>query len=315
MRAYATRRLIQIPFAILFLTVVVFSLTRIVPGDAGEARCGAAGNFSEECFEVARRELGLDKSKVEQYWVWLTDFVSGDLGYSSSLRADINTELWGRLSNTFQLGVMSMLMAVFIGVPIGVLSALRAGRIEDLVARFFAILGLSVPNFWIATVVIIMPAYWWGVNLAPGWIKLADDPVGHFRILALPAAIGALAGGAYIARIVRSSMLDVLHSDHVRTARAKGLFERRVVISHVMRNSMLTLFTILGLQFSGILGGSVIMESIFQIPGMGAFLLKGISARDFNIVLGVSTIFAVWFMFITLAVDLLYGWVDPRIRY
>ncbi len=315
MQAYLIRRLLQIPIGIILLSIIVFTLTRVLPGDAGEARCGAAGNFSQECFEVARRELGLDKPKVEQYWIWLSDFVSGNPGYSSSLRADISTELWGRLSNTLQLGAMSMIMAIIIGVPIGVLSAIRAGKPEDYLARFIAILGLSVPNFWIATIVIILPATWWGTNLAPEWIKLADNPLGHFRVLALPAAIAALAAGAYIARIVRSSMLEMLHSDHVRTARAKGLFERAVVMRHVLRNSMLTLFTILGLQFSGVLAGNVIMEQIFSIPGMGAFLLKGISARDFNIVLSVSTIFAIWFMVITLVVDLMYSWVDPRIRY
>ena len=315
MRAYAARRLIQIPFVVVVLSVIVFTLTRVLPGDAGTARCGAAGNFSEECFEVSRRELGLDKPKVEQYWLWLSDFVSGDPGYSALLRKDLDTELWGRLANTIQLGIMSMVMAVILGVPLGVVSAIRARKVEDYVSRFTAILGLSVPNFWIATVVIIMPATWWGINLAPEWVKLNADPLGHFRVLALPAAISALAAGAYIARIVRSSMLDMLHSDHVRTARAKGLYERAVVMRHVMRNSMLTLFTILGLQFSAILAGNVIMEQIFAIPGMGAFLLKGISARDFNLILSVSTIFAIWFMLITLVVDLMYSWVDPRIRY
>ena len=315
MRAYTARRLIQIPFVVILLSIIVFTLTRVLPGDAGTARCGAAGNFSEECFEVSRRELGLDKPKVQQYWIWLSDFVSGDPGYSASLRKDLSTELWGRLGNTIQLGLMSMAMTIILGVPLGALSAIRASKVEDYFARFFAILGLSVPNFWIATLVIILPATWWGANLAPEWIKLNDDPLGHFRILALPAAISALAGGAYVARIVRSSMLDVLHSDHVRTARAKGLYERAIMLRHVMRNSMLTLFTIIGLQFSAILAGNIIMEQVFSIPGMGAFLLKGVSARDFNLILSVSTIFAIWFMIITLVVDLMYSWVDPRIRY
>ena len=180
--------------------------------------------------------------------------------------------------------------------------------------RVLAVMGLSVPGFWIAILVVIFPAVWWGVRLAPDYVGW-EEPLTHLRVIAIPAFIIALAGGGTIARIVRSSMLEVLRSDHVRTARSKGLRDRVVVSRHVFRPSMIALFTIVGLQFGFLLGGSVIMERIFSIPGMGQWVLSGVGQRDFMVIQAVVIVFAAWFLLITLLIDIAYAWVDPRIRY
>ena len=315
MRAYVIRRLILLPITLIIISVIVFTLMRAVPGDAADVRCGAAGNFDQQCFEVVREELGLNKSKFEQYFQWIGDIVlRGDFGFSLSQRQSINDQLGNRLWNTLQVGLFSMLFTILIGVPVGAISAIRSGKIADYALRLFAILGISVPGFWIATLVIVLPARWWQVRMAPDWVGW-EDPVQHLRLIALPAFILALAGAGAIARIVRSSMLEVLRSDHVRTARAKGLWERAVVFRHVFRPSMITLFTIVGLQFSLVLGGSVIMESIFNIPGIGLWVISAVGERDFMIIQAVVMVIATWFLAITLLVDVAYAWIDPRIRY
>jgi peptide/nickel transport system permease protein len=315
MQSYVIRRLLLVPFTLILVSIVVFILMRAVPGDAADVRCGAAGNFDEQCFEVAREELGLNESKVNQYFKWLGDIVlRGDFGFSLSQARHINEELGQRVWTTAQLGILAIAFTLCIGVPVGVISAVRAGRMLDYFLRVIAVMGLSVPGFWIAILVIIFPAVWWGVRVAPdyaGW----EEPLIHLQVLAIPAFIIALAGGGTIARIVRSSMLEVLNSDHVRTARSKGLRERIVVSRHVFRPSMIALFTIVGLQFGLLLGGSVIMERIFNIPGMGEWVLSSIAQRDFMITQAVVVVFAAWFLLITLLIDIAYAWVDPRIRY
>lgn len=314
MRNYIIRRILLFPFLVFAVSVLTFTLIRAIPGDAAVARLGAAGAQCDECFEQVRRELGLDKSKPEQYWIWLRGVLQGDFGLSTSTSQRVTPELRERVWNTFQLGLMAIAFSLVIGVGFGAISAVRAGGPLDYSLRFVSILGLSVPGFWIATLVIFMPIVWWG------WTPLTDyvgwsDPVQHLRVLALPAFILAISGAAYISRITRSSMLEVLSSDHVRTARAKGLWERAVIYRHVLRNSMLTLLTVVGLQFATMLGGAVFIETIFSIPGIGSWMVFAVNNRDYQIVQGVAVVFAIWFVAMTLVTDVLYAWVDPRIRY
>lgn len=315
MSAYVIRRLLLVPVILFIISIIVFIFMRAIPGDAGVAKCGAAGSFDQACFDRVREELGLDKSKFEQYTLWLSDIVlRGDFGYSPLQRKHINDEIGPRMWNTAQVGILSIIFTLAMGVPVGAISAIRAGRVEDYVLRFLAVLGLSVPNFWTATLVVIFPAVWWGVRFAPDWVGW-EDPWTHLQIIAIPAFLLALTGGATIARIVRSSMLEVLRSDFVRTSRAKGLREYAVIARHVFRPSMIALFTLVGIQFSLVLGGSVIMETIFGIPGMGLWVIRASGERDFIVIQGAVIFFATWFLLITLVVDLAYAWVDPRIRY
>lgn len=315
MSGYIIRRVLLIPITLFIITIIVFVFMRAIPGDAGLVKCGAAGSFDEACFEQVRKELGLDKGYVEQYTLWLSDIlVRGDFGFSPISREHINSEIGPRVWNTAQVGLFSIAFTLLIGIPVGAISAIRAGRPIDYLLRFFAVLGLSVPNFWLATLIIIFPAVWWGTRVAPDWVGW-EDPWTHLQIIVVPAFLLALAGGATLARIVRSSMLEVFRSDYVRTSRAKGLREFAVVSRHVFRPSMIALFTIIGLQFSLVLGGSVIMESIFNIPGMGLWVIGAVAGRDFIVIQGVVVFFAAWFLVITLLVDVAYAWVDPRIRY
>ena len=315
MSGYIIRRLLLVPVTLFIITIIVFIFMRAIPGDAGVAKCGAAGSFDEACFERVREELGLNEPYHEQYLIWIGDIVlRGDFGFSPVKREHINEEIGPRVWNTAQVGLFSIAFTLLIGIPVGAISAIRAGKLSDYVLRFLAVLGLSVPNFWLATLVIIFPAVWWGTRVAPDWVGW-EDPWTHLQIILIPAFLLALASGATLARIVRSSMLEVLRSDFVRTSRAKGLREVAVISRHVFRPSMIALFTIVGLQFSLVLGGSVIMESIFNIPGMGLWVIRAVADRDFIVIQGVVVFFATWFLLITLLVDVCYAWVDPRIRY
>lgn len=315
MRAYIIRRLLLVPVTLFIISIIVFIFMRAVPGDAAVAKCGAAGSFDEQCFEAIREELGLNRSRFEQYTLWLSDIVlRGDFGFSPLQRKHINDEIGPRLWNTAQVGLLSIVFTLFIGIPVGAVSAIRSGRLSDYVLRFLAVLGLSVPNFWVASLVIIFPAVWWGTRVAPDWVGW-EEPWTHLQIVAIPAFLLALTGGATLARIVRSSMLEVLRSDYVRTARAKGLRENAVVARHVFRTSMIPLFTLIGIQLGLVLGGSVIMEQIFNIPGMGLWIISAAGQRDFIVIQGAAIFFAAWFLLITLVIDIAYAWVDPRIRY
>lgn len=327
MRNYVIRRLILIPITVVIVTIIVFIFMRVIPGDAAQVRCGSAGVADETCIDVLRERLGLTicddasnlaediKCTIEQYGKWFTDIIlKWDFGFSISEEKPISEKLWPRLANTLQLGMLSIFFSLFLGIPVGVVSALRPGKLADYVARFFSILAISVPNFWIGTLVIFLPAYFWQVRVSPDWTGWAE-PETHLRILALAAFILGLSSAGYIARIARSSMLEVLRGDYVRTARAKGLREAVIVGRHVFRPSMITVFTIAGIQLGLILGGSVIMEAIFTIPGMGAWIITGVQERDFQIVQAVTLLIAVWFMVVRFFTDIGYAYIDPRIRY
>lgn len=315
MSAYIARRLLLFPFILLGVSVLSFTLIRALPSDAATLRLGASGSSCEQCVATVRKELGLDKSKPEQYLLWLQGALRGDFGLSTATRQEITPELRDRLGTTLELAVVTIVMTLLIGVPVGAISAIKSGSLVDYVARFFSILGLSVPSFWLGTLVVTLPAYWWGWTPVKQWKTLGDDPLQNLALLLLPALVLAVSSSAYVARIVRSSMLEVYYSDHVRTARAKGLPERRVVWAHVFRNSLLTLLTVIGLQFGLILGGSIVIESIFTVPGMGSMAAKAVADRDHQTIQAVTVTIAACFLLITLLVDVAYAWVDPRIRY
>ena len=327
MRNYILRRLLIIPFTVVVVTIIVFFFMRIIPGDAAQVRCGASGVADETCINSLREQLGLTicddadgaledvTCKVEEYGKWLSDIVLHfDFGHSVAFDEPVTEELWTRFGNTLQLGLLSMFFSLSIGIPVGLISAVKAGKLSDYIARFFSILAISVPNFWLATLIIFLPAYFWQFRTSPDWVGWVE-PLQHIRILALPAAILALSSAGFIARIARSSMLEVLRGDYVRTARAKGLREFAIVSRHVFRPSMITVFTIAGLQLGLLLGGSVIMENIFAIPGLGSWIVTAILSRDFQIIQAIVLLFAVWFFVVTLVVDIGYAFIDPRIRY
>lgn len=315
MRAYIIRRLLLVPLIVVIVSIMTFSLVRILPGDAAVARLGAQAGACQECLDRARQELGLDKSYPEQYGKWFKGAIRGDFGLSNATTRAIGPELRERALVTLQLGVVSILLTILIGVPIGVISAVKAGRPLDYGLRVFSILGLSVPNFWLATLVVYLPVYWWTWNPAKQFKTITEDPLSHFGLLLLPALVLAISASAYVARITRSAMLESLASDHVRTARAKGIAESNVILSHVFRNSLIPLLTVIGLQTGFILGGSIIIEDIFGIPGMGQMAGRAVFDRDYQTLQAVTVVTTLTFAVTTLAVDIAYAWVDPRIRY
>ena len=315
MWAYMIRRLLVIPFMLLTMSFFVFLLLFIKPGSAAFATSGQLINPVQ--IAALEKELGLDKPFYVQYGNWLGNAVQGDFGKSLRAPRDpVSDDIKERIGNTIELGVLTVLLSAILGISIGALSAVRRNSWVDWTLRMISILGISVPNFWTATLLVCLPAMWWGwTPLAREFYTLWDDPLANLSILIWPAAILAYGSAAYTARIVRSSMLEVLYSDYIRTARAKGLTERVVIIRHVLRNSLVTLLTIVGLQLGAVLGGSVIVERIFAIPGLGVLTLEAVMGTDFPVVLATVMMFALLFVFLNLVVDLLYTVVDPRIRY
>ena len=326
MRTYVIGRLILLPITIFAVSVLVFVFMRIIPGDAAQVRCGASGVADQTCIEGLRRELGLDicdkasnfwgdvTCTAEQYWKWVSEIFQGDFGQEIVPPKPIADELWWRLGNTLQLGMLSIFFSMAIGIPIGILSAIRAGKLSDYAARLFAILALSIPNFWIGTLIVALPAFFWQQRWVPDWTGWAD-PGTHLRILVIAAVVLGISSAGYLARIARSSMLEVMRSDYVRTARAKGLRETLIIVRHTFRPSMITVFTIAGLQFGLILGGSAIIETLFNIPGLGYWIVNNVGDRDFQVIQAAALIFATWFMLVRILVDVGYAYIDPRIRY
>ncbi|MBE7519636.1 MAG: ABC transporter permease [Thermoflexaceae bacterium] len=219
MRTYIIRRLLLFPFMLLGVSILTFTLVRALPSDAATIRLGAAGSACDECRALVIKELGLDKSKPEQYLIWLKGAVQGDFGISTATRREITPELRDRAFTTFQLAVLTVVLTLAIGIPVGALSAIKAGSVVDYTARFFSILGLSIPGFWLATLIVVMPSYWWGWTPVKQWASLTGDPLSHFGLLLLPSLTLAIASSAYVARILRSSMLEVLYSDRAHGPR------------------------------------------------------------------------------------------------
>jgi peptide/nickel transport system permease protein len=318
MTAYIIRRLIAVPFMLLGMSLLLFYLLHMRPGNAALTNFGlvspdqAAGSL-----ENLEKELGLDRPAIIQYLDWASHAIRGDLGDSLKNRRSISGQIGDRLPTTVSLGLLTILLTMCIGIPVGIITAVKSGTVSDYLLRVGTIAGISIPGFWIGTLLLILPVIWWGWTplRAGGYVSFTDDPLGNLRILIWPALVLSFSSAAYVARILRSSMLEVLYSDYVRTARAKGLRERAVVLRHVVRSSLVTLLTVIGLQFGAVLGGSVVAEQLFAVPGIGLLMYEAVFNVDYTLVLGVSMVFALMFVLITLAVDILYTVVDPRIRY
>ena len=265
--------------------------------------------------EDLRTKLGLNRPVVAQYVEWLGAIVRGNLGESLWTRRLVLSELGRRLPVTVTLGMMAIAVAVLIGVPVGVLSAVRQDSVLDFVARSAAILGLSIPGFVKAIVVILLPAIWWGWTPLARFVEFSKDPAGYAIQFVVPAIILGIGSAASIMRLTRAMLLEVLRQDYVRTAWAKGLRERGVVLKHALKNAVIPVVTVLGLQVASIAGGAVIIEWIFGLPGMGQFLVDAIVQRDYPVIQGINLLIVVIIVLTNLSVDLLYAVLDPRIRY
>jgi len=313
MRRYVFRRFIVAVPSLLIASLIVFTLPRLIPGDVVQLM------FEEKSYakdiEEMRAKLGLDRPIAVQYVEWLGRVVRGDLGESLWTRQSVVDELGRRLPVTALLGFEALAVAILIGVSIGIIAAVRQDGPLDFVARSAAILGLSIPAFVMAIVIILLPAIWWGWSPVSTFVRFSDDPAAYARQFALPATILGIASAAAIMRLTRGMLLEVLRQDYVRTAWAKGLRERTVVLKHSLKNAVIPVVTVLGLQVAQIAGGAVIVETIFGIPGMGQFLVEAILQRDYPVIQGINLLIVMIIVATNLAVDLTYALLDPRIRY
>jgi peptide/nickel transport system permease protein len=313
LRRYVLKRLVVAIPSLLIATLIVFTLPRLIPGDVVQLMLEEKAYAKD--LEELRAKLGLDRPIYLQYFEWLGRVVRADLGESLWTKRPVVEELARRLPVTLTLGVIAIVFAVLIALPVGVISAIRQDTLKDYAARSAAILGLSVPGFWLATLVIVLPAIWWGWRPATGFTEFTTDPLGYLGQFLLPGLILGIAAAAALMRLTRGMLLEVLRQDYVRTAWAKGLRERVIVIKHSLRNALIPVLTVLGIQVSTIVGGTVIIELIFGFPGMGRFLFEAIIQRDYPVIQGVNLVIVSVIVLVNLTVDALYAVLDPRIRY
>jgi peptide/nickel transport system permease protein len=313
MTAYVARRVIAVVPVLFGISVLVFLLVHLIPGDVAQILLGTQA--TDQQIETMRRTFGLDRPLPVQYLDWVSHILQGDFGVSFRTNRPVLPDLISRFGVTLQLTLVSMIVALVVAIPLGVASAANRGRGSDAIARVLALLGLSIPNFWLGTLLILFVSlvlHW----LPPvGFVSLLDNPWLAVQTLILPSLALGTAVAAFIMRLVRSSLLEVLRQDYVRTARAKGLRDQTVLYRHALKNAFIPVLTVIGVQVGYLLGGAVIIESIFSLPGMGRLLLDSISNRDYSIVQGGVLFIALIFSLVNLSVDLLYGWLDPRIRY
>jgi peptide/nickel transport system permease protein len=312
-KRYVLRRLLVAIPSLLIASLIVFSLPRLLPGDAVQLMLDEKAYGKD--LEDLRAKLGLNQPIHIQYVEWLGQVARGDLGQSLWTSRPVLEELALRLPVSLELGVLALLFAIVIAVPIGVLAAVRQDTLADYAMRSMAILGLSVPGFWIATLAILLPAIWWGWSPPIRFTTLSADPWAHVVQFLLPAFILGIASAAAIMRLTRGTLLEVLRQDYVRTAWSKGLRERVVVLKHSLKNALIPVITVLGIQVAQILGGTVIFETIFGLPGIGRFLFDAINQRDYPVIQGVNLLIVTVVVVTNLAVDALYALLDPRIRY
>ena len=319
MRAYIIRRLLLMIPTLLLVSILVFLLIRFIPGDVIDAMLltsSISGGTVETRAEL-ERFLGLDVPAHVQYARWIGGIVlHGTLGKSLLGSAiTIEEQILRRLPVTLELGLLAIAIGLIIALPVGIYSAIRRNTLADYAGRSLAIVGLATPNFWLGLLVIVFPAIWWNWTPPIRMIDLSDDLLGNLGVFIIPSLILGTYFAAATMRMTRTMMLEVLRQDYVRTAWSKGLRERVVVVRHAIKNALIPVITLTGLQLPILIGGSVIMENIFNLPGIGRLLVNALLDRDYPMVSGVNLVFAAGVVVINLVVDLLYGFLDPRVRY
>ncbi|ACB86307.1 nickel ABC transporter permease [Natranaerobius thermophilus] len=305
MHIYIIKRLLQAIPVLFIVTIITFSLVHIMPGDPALIMAGE--DADPETVERMREAMGLHRPIHEQYLDWLSGVLQGDLGTSLRDHRPVLPSILQRLPATLHLVLASFVVSFSIGIPIGILSAVKQNTVIDSIARVFALLGISLPNFWLGLMLMFIFSH--RLQLLPA---SGSGTIWH---LIMPAIALGTASAGLITRLTRSSMLEVIRQDYVRTARSKGLGEKAIIYKHALKNAMLPVVTIVGLQLAARLGGSVIVETVFAYPGMGRFAFERMMARDMPMIMGILFVFAVIFIVINLITDICYGFLDPRIRY
>jgi peptide/nickel transport system permease protein len=315
MRTFLLQRAVSSIAGALALSILIFGLIRLVPGDAVTMWMGQEGSMRPEVQQTLRRMFGLADPAYVQYVHWLGDLVQGDLGFSFRSRQPVLPLIAQAMPITIQLAVMATLLSSVVAVPLGILSAVKRNTSLDVIARLLALAGLSMPTFWIGVLFILVSTTVF--NWLPGlfFVSLVKDPAENLKQMAMPAVALALPLMGVVMRMTRSAMLEVLSQDFVRTARAKGARETRVVTIHALGNALIPIVTVMGIQLGRLLGGAVIVEQIFGLPGVGSLLVSAITERDYPMIQGAVLAMGLLFILVQVVVDLSYAAIDPRVRY
>jgi peptide/nickel transport system permease protein len=316
MANYIIRRSLGAILVLFLMSIIVFRLVHWLPGDVLIVKLGQGGRISPAAMAQARKELGIDRPLVTQYTTWIGKVVRGDLGHSLLHTDRTVLGLYGdALPVTVELAVLSLFFALLMSIPIGVLSAVKQDTPLDYVTRVGAILGLALPSFWIATLAVLYGQMWFHWTPPLHYAPLLDDPGKNAQLFIMPAIILGFGIGAGLTRLTRSTVLETLRNDYIRTARAKGLRSSTVIVRHVLRNSLIPIVTVIGLSVAALLGGQVILEQVFGLPGIGLVTLSGVVTRDYPVIQAGALILGAISIFINLIVDVSYAFLDPRIHY
>ena len=336
MREYLIRRLLLIIVTLFLVSVIVFLSIRLIPGNIIESiiaemmQRGYGESYLDGRLDVLEEFFGVDVPIYVQYGRWIgvlpsKDFITGEVGYTGILQGSLGLSLRSsvpvtemirrRIGVTFELGLLAIIIALLIALPVGIYSAIRQDTIADYTGRTVAIVGIATPNFWLATMVLLFPALWWGWSPPLELVPFREHPLRHVAIFVIPSTIlgTAMSGGTM--RLTRTMMLEVLRQDFIRIAWSKGLKERVVVVGHAVKNALIPVVTVVGAELPLLVGGAVIMEQIFSLPGMGRLMVEALQRRDYTVVSGVNLVIAAAIVLSNLLVDISYAYLDPRIRY
>jgi peptide/nickel transport system permease protein len=300
---------------LLIVSFMVFMVIRLLPGDVVENVIGQFASLSEGDREAVEEDLGLNDPWYEQYWDFITGAIQGDFGDSLQSRTPINEALQDRVPVSVELGLIALFIAVAVGVPLGIIAAIRQDSILDYVTRSTAITFVALPSFWLGTLVIVLPSVWWDWAPPIQYKEFWEDPRENLAMIGIPAAILGLGLSGGIMRLTRAQVLEVMRQDYIRTASSKGLRERTVIIRHALKNALIPVTTLIALQIPIIIGGTVVLETIFSVPGMGAYLVTAATGSDYTVIQAVNLLVAVVVLTSNLVTDIIYAYLDPRIRY
>lgn len=319
MSTYIARRLVLIIPTLLLVTIIVFLTVRFVPGSIIDIMTSQMAPESDlggkTVAEYIKHVLGLDVPVHVQYARWLGGVVRGDLGRSLWTDRSITREIVNRIPISLELGILAIITSLLIAIPIGIYSAIRQDTSGDYIGRSFAILCIAVPGFWLGTIVMVFPAVWWGWSPPVEYTPITKDFGANFIQFIIPSVIMGMVMSGTTMRMSRTMMLEVLRQDYIKTAWSKGLKERAIVVRHAMKNAMIPVVTIIGLQIPVLIGGSVIMEQIFNLPGIGRLMIEALNQRDYPVISGVNVVMGTAVLVVNLLVDIVYAYLDPRISY
>ena len=314
MTGYIIRRLLLLMPTVFFVVLIVFFMFQLIPGDVVDAQFGQM-EYSALDLDKIKASMGLDQPVHIRFGRWLGQLLRGDLGNSLWTTSPVLDEILPRIPVSVELGLLALIISMLIGVPIGTYSAMRQDTTGDYITRSAATLAICVPSFWLAIIIMVYPSIWWNWTPHLEYIAFTDDPAGNLFQFLIPATILGMLLAGTLTRMTRSMMLEVLRQDYIRTAWSKGLRERVVILRHALKNSLIPVISLISVMIPGLIGGTVVLEQIFNLPGLGRYLLIAIGHRDYVALAGLNVLIAMFVVFVNLLFDLSYAYLDPRIKY